>query len=123
MDLTKAARTIFLLIVGLGLAVNGYSQSFLTNGLVAYYPFNGNANDESGNGNNGLLIGAKPTTDRLGEANKAFLFDGTSSYILTSHLHRLQTVDVLRFCAWQPSTAARLITRSSNTYVFRLLGG
>ena len=43
--------------------------------------------------------------------------------LLTSHLHRLQTVDVLRFCAWQPSTAARLITRSSNTYVFRLLGG
>src|SRR5207248_1316313 len=33
-------------------------QSFLTNGLVAYYPLNGNANDTSGNGNNGTLVGA-----------------------------------------------------------------
>jgi hypothetical protein len=29
----------------------------LTTGLVAYYPFNGNANDESGNGNNGIDYG------------------------------------------------------------------
>lgn len=27
----------------------------LGNGLVAYYPFNGNANDESGNGNHGTV--------------------------------------------------------------------
>lgn len=27
----------------------------LSDGLVAYYPFNGNANDESGNGNNGTV--------------------------------------------------------------------
>ncbi len=33
---------------------------------VAYYPFNGNANDESGNGNNGTVDGASLTTDRLG---------------------------------------------------------
>ena len=32
-----------------GLAVCGYSQTFLTNGLVTYYPFSGNANDASGN--------------------------------------------------------------------------
>lgn len=32
------------------MAVNGNSQTFLTNGLVAYYPFNGNANDASGDG-------------------------------------------------------------------------
>jgi hypothetical protein len=43
-----------------------------TSGLVAYYPFNGNANDESGNGNNGtLLSGAILTSDRNGNANKA----------------------------------------------------
>jgi hypothetical protein len=42
MYLTKSARTVSLLIVGIGIAANGYSQSFLTNGLVAYYPFNGN---------------------------------------------------------------------------------
>ncbi len=36
-------------------------------GLVAYYPFNGNADDESGNGNHGTVNGATPTTDRFGK--------------------------------------------------------
>lgn len=43
-----------------------------TNGLVAYYPFNGNANDESGNGHNGSVTGATLITDRLGQASSAF---------------------------------------------------
>ena len=42
MNFTRIPYTVSLLIVGVGLAVNGYSQSFLTNGLLAYYPFNGN---------------------------------------------------------------------------------
>ena len=49
--------------------------------LVAYYPFNGNANDESGNGNNGTNYGATPTIDRFGNANTAYSFNGTSNYI------------------------------------------
>ncbi len=52
-----------------------------TNGLVVWYPFNGNANDESGNGNDGTVNGATLTTDRLGNQNSAFLFDGISNYI------------------------------------------
>jgi hypothetical protein len=38
----------------------------LTTGLVAYWPFNGNANDESGNGNNGTTYGTTLTPDRFG---------------------------------------------------------
>jgi uncharacterized protein (TIGR02145 family) len=53
----------------------------LNNGLVAYYPFNGNANDESGNGNNGTVNGATLTTDRFGNSGKAYSFDGVSNYI------------------------------------------
>ncbi len=85
MNLTKTARTASLLIVGLGLAVNGYSQSFLTNGLIAYYPFNGNANDESGNGNNGTIYGATLTSDRFGTQGKAMAFNGTNQYIQAPH--------------------------------------
>ncbi|MCK4447098.1 MAG: DUF1565 domain-containing protein, partial [Candidatus Marinimicrobia bacterium] len=44
-------------------------------GLVAYYPFNGNANDESSNGNNGKVNGATLTTDRFGNANSAYSFN------------------------------------------------
>ncbi|CAK0777787.1 exported hypothetical protein [Gammaproteobacteria bacterium] len=53
----------------------------LNDGLVAYYPFNGNANDESGKGNNGQAFGATLDKDRLGKQNSAYLFDGSSNYI------------------------------------------
>jgi hypothetical protein len=52
-----------------------------TEGLVAYYPFNGNANDESGNGNHGSVYGATSTSDRFGNANKAYNFNGINNYI------------------------------------------
>lgn len=45
-------------------------------GLVAFYPFNGNANDESGNGNNGTVFGATLTEDRFGNTDSAYSFDG-----------------------------------------------
>ncbi len=51
-------------------------------GLVAYYPFNGNENDESGNSINPLYNGAVLTTDRFGNPNSAYYFDGTlNSYM------------------------------------------
>lgn len=52
-----------------------------TDSLVAYYPFNGNANDESGNGNNGTVNGATLTTDRDGNSNNAYSFDGINDEI------------------------------------------
>lgn len=48
---------------------------------IAYYPFNGNADDESGNGNNGTVNGANLTTDRFGNENSAYSFDGTNNFI------------------------------------------
>ena len=50
-------------------------------GLVAYYPFNGNADDGSGNGNDGTVYGATLTTDRFGNPSSAYDFDGTDDYI------------------------------------------
>lgn len=49
--------------------------------LRLYYPFNGNANDESGNGNNGTVSGAVLTEDRFGNSNSAYYFDGNDDYI------------------------------------------
>ena len=49
-----------------------------TNGLVGWWPFNGNANDESGNGNHGTVNGATLTSDRNGVAGKAYSFDGNN---------------------------------------------
>lgn len=58
-----------------------HGQTFLTNGLISYYPFNGNANDAVGT-NNGTVNGAVLTTDRFGTPNSAYLFNSQSeSYI------------------------------------------
>lgn len=53
----------------------------LVNGLKAYYPFCGNANDQSGNGLNGTVNGATLTTDRFGNANSAYNFNGINNFI------------------------------------------
>ena len=45
-----------------------------TDGLVAYYPFNGNANDASGNGHHGTVNGATLANDQNGNDNKAYEF-------------------------------------------------
>jgi hypothetical protein len=57
------------------------AQVNLKNGLVACYPFNDNANDQSGNNNNGSINGASLITDRFGKANSAYSFNGTSDFI------------------------------------------
>ncbi len=48
----------------------------MNTGLVAYYPFNGNADDESGNGHHGTVFGATLVADRFGTPNTSFSFDG-----------------------------------------------
>ena len=68
----------------IALAFNSFAQlpSYVpTNGLVGYWPFTGNANDVSGTGNNGTVSAATLTTDRFGNANGAYSFNGTTSYI------------------------------------------
>lgn len=61
------------------------AQSFLTNGLVAYYSFTGTADDESGNTNNGVIFGASFSDDRFGEMGKAIAFNGIDQYVQASH--------------------------------------
>ncbi len=63
------------------LGMVGMASASLVDGLVAYYPLNGNALDASGNGNNGVVYGATPTVDRFGNTNGAYSFDGVTDYI------------------------------------------
>ena len=79
-----------------GLVLIGWTESFgaggsdvwlirlegeIDSGLVAYYPFNGNANDESVYENHGIVNGATLTIDRFGNENSAYEFDGIDDYI------------------------------------------
>ena len=89
LKLLKMKKLVFTAFaVGLSLTVSVLAQvpNYVpTNGLVGYWPFNGNANDESGNGNNGTVNGATLTTDRFGVASKAYSFDGAIQNIQTNY--------------------------------------
>jgi len=78
----KKLSLALVMLVGFTNFVNAQVPSYVpTNGLVAYYPFTGNANDVSGNGFNGANSGATLTTDRFGNPNSAYNFDGVSNNI------------------------------------------
>jgi len=53
-----------------------------------YYPFNGNAKDMSGNGNDAIVFGAKLSKDRYGHSKAAYTFDGINDYIETNNLNQ-----------------------------------
>lgn len=53
----------------------------LSKGLIGYWPFNGNAKDATPYGDNGAVNGAALTTDRFGNPNSAYSFNGTNQYI------------------------------------------
>ncbi len=54
--------------------------------LIAYYPFSGNAEDESGNGYHAGEVQAELTTDMEGNPNSAYAFNGTDNYIVIPHI-------------------------------------
>ena len=69
---------LFLLLFGaMSLVAHAQVPNYVpTDGLVAWYPFNGNANDESGNAFHGEINGALLTADRFLEPNSAYSFSG-----------------------------------------------
>ena len=76
------------------------SLNSLNNGLVAYYPFNGNANDESENGNNGTVNGATLITDRFGNPNSAYSFDGINDKITVINPSILNFTSTFSVSTW-----------------------
>jgi hypothetical protein len=77
-------KQIYLTMLAACLCLLANSQTVIpsyvpTNGLVGWWPFNGNANDLSVNAINGTVNGATLTSDRYGNANKAY--ETTSGYI------------------------------------------
>jgi uncharacterized repeat protein (TIGR02543 family) len=96
-------------------------------GLVAYYPFNGNANDESFNGNNGTVNGATLTTDRFGNVNSAYSFDGTNDFISVPHASILNlsmfTIGVWVFDTSSDTTVHEIILKGQYPYNYGIGSG
>jgi hypothetical protein len=95
----KTTRLAALFVVGIFIAANSLAQSFLTNGLVAYYPFDGNPNDAVGT-DNGTVNGAVLSTNQLGEADSAYLFNGSYSWIDFGSPSKLQFTNNFTLSAW-----------------------
>ena len=88
-----------------------------TNGLVGWWPFNGNANDESGNGNNGTVNGATLTTDRFGNAGAAYSFDGIDDFIQVPDNNTLDITSNISISIWvfgYQTPSYRFVDKSTN---------
>ncbi len=72
----------------------------LYQGLVAYYPFDGNANDATPNKNDGVVIGPSLTTGQDGQSNSAYSFDGQDDYIRVPHSPSLNIDQDLTLSYW-----------------------
>jgi hypothetical protein len=75
------------------------SASLPIDGLIAYYPFTGNTDDLSGYNNNGINNGATLTTDRFGNANSAYYFNGSSN-ITVLHQDYLNLTEDFSISSW-----------------------
>ena len=76
------------------------TETSLNNGLIAWYKFDGNANDLSGNGNNGVVHGATLATDRFGNANGAYSFDGDDWIEVANSVSLSNVRQRMSFSAW-----------------------
>ena len=110
-------------------AANASFTTTMDPSLDAFYPFNGNANDESGNSYHGQLgDNATPstfptlTTDRFGNADKAFSFDG-NDYIALNKYVTFDSISEITVCAWvlsADSTSDKYIISFDRSESYRL---
>jgi hypothetical protein len=103
--ISTIARLAALIGVSVCIAANSHAQSFVTNGLIAYYPFDGNANDASGNGLNGTVFNATLAPDRFGNGASAYSFTGSRNcYISVASTAALNLTTDLSIAFWMSRT-------------------
>lgn len=94
-----ALLSVLLLGLFLVLGAGRAQATTLLDGLVAYWPFTGNALDATGNGHDGTVLGATLAADRFGNANSAYDFSG-GDYINVAPDGQLQITGPLTINAW-----------------------
>lgn len=117
------AISVFLLLL---LSTAGFSQASIDSGLVAFFPFCGNASDHSGQNNNGTVHdGVTFIEDRLGNPNSAAHFDGVKGFIQVPSSVSLDTLtDNMTLACWfytkgYYSKWASLLSKSISTPALR----
>ncbi len=125
-----------ILLASLVFSINAFAQvpSYVpTNGLQAWWPLDGNANDLSSSINNGTVNGAISTTDRFGNTNKAYSFNGINQWIEIPDNATLKPQTTISISGWavldssEQSNFPRLINKShsqSQNYAsYQIIGG
>jgi len=100
------------------------AQVNLKLGLQAYYPFNGNANDASGNNNHPIFNNASITSDRFGNPNSAYHFDGSYQYMRIKNNPSLNFNNQITLSVWVRPTgfyydichASQVISKGGGNY-------
>lgn len=117
-----------LALVSLSIAANAQVPSYVpTNGLIGWWPFSGNANDASGNGNHGVTNNASLTVDRFGNSNSAYSFNGVDQ-LIAGNINAISNTASTTVTAWmryvgdaggQPyDTYFQLGTYGSHTFAY-----
>ena len=115
---------IRLLVCFLLLSEYCTAQVNLDKGLQAYYPFNGNAKDASGNNNHPVFNNAAPTADRFGNPNSAYHFNGVYQYMRIPNKPSINFKDQITLSVWVRPTgfyydichASQLISKGGGNY-------
>ena len=117
----KIKNLLMIAITAFGIATTASAQvpNYVpTNGLVGWWPFNGNANDESGNGNNGTVNGATLATDRFGAVDKAYDFDGVDDIIIVTNENNFDLQQGISISVWikksTMSSSSHIISKFQN---------
>jgi len=121
-NISIALISMFISCINVNISLADYINS----GLIAFYPFNGNANDETENNNNGVVFEARLTEDRNNVAESAYIFDGINDYIIIEN-NPIFNVDDIAIELWikvdnLPSeTTGKLLVRDqvSNNRIFQ----
>ncbi|MEO7307150.1 MAG: LamG domain-containing protein [Ferruginibacter sp.] len=100
------------------------AQVNLDKGLQAYYPFDGTANDKSGNNNNPTFNNATITADRFGKPNSAYHFNGVFQYMRIPNKPSLNFGSVITLSVWVRPTgfyydichASQIISKGGGNY-------
>jgi hypothetical protein len=116
----KKKNLLLIAVASIGLTTATVAQtvpSYVpTNGLVGWWPFNGNAIDESINTNDGTVNGATLTADRFGNANKAYNFDGVNNFISLSGTSSINFAQGVTFSAWINANDLRMASLVDKEY-------
>ncbi len=99
------------------------SDSSLLRGLVAWYTFNGDVLDHSGNNNNVIFNSATPAKGKAGLAKTAYAFDGTSSYMQINNSNSINPVKISLYALVKPTGfyqgachGNRILSKGDNDY-------